>query len=68
MGATLLAALKVKITSSGINHQLLHCLDDSVPIPSTIRQKKGKHRCENTYIQLCLCTYIPDFQGPSQVT
>lgn len=43
-------------------------MDDSVPIPSIIRQKKGKHRCENTYIQQCLCMYIPDFRGPSRVT
>lgn len=42
-------------------------MDDSVLIPPTIRQRKGKHRCENTYIQQCLCVYMPDSRGPCQV-
>lgn len=45
MGATLLADLKMKITARGINHSLLHCMDDSVPIPSTTQQRKGKQQC-----------------------
>lgn len=67
-GATLLAALKMKITARGINHSLLHCVDDSVSIPSTTQQRKGKHKWENTYTQQCLGMYIPDFWGPSWVT
>lgn len=68
MGTTLLVALKMKITTRGINHSLLHCMDDSVPIPSSIQQRKGKHKWENTHIQQCLGMYIKDFRGPSWVT
>lgn len=64
MGATLLADLKMKITARGINHSLLHCMDDSVPIPSTTQQRKGKHNWENTYIQQCLGYVHTRFSGP----
>lgn len=54
MGATLLAALKMKITTRGINHSLPHCMDDSVP---TAQQRKGKSKWENPYIHSVWCVH-----------